>query len=198
MFALGGFNNSFSLMQMGRFCFGIGGESLAVAQNTYAVSWFQGKELNMVFGFQLSIARVGSTVNFLTMAPLYEYLTNYYIPTKALGWTLAIGGMTCIMSFICAIALGVMDKRAEVLVRNKLKAKKGGGKEESVMHPKDVLDFPATFWFLSFICLAYYVAVFPFISLGQVFFMKKFGFNKSNANFINGTYVATFIYIAKV
>ena len=27
----------------------------------------QGKELNMVFGFQLSVARVGSTVNFLLM-----------------------------------------------------------------------------------------------------------------------------------
>ena len=40
-------------MQAGRFVFGIGGESLAVAQNTYAVSWFKGKELNMVFGFQV-------------------------------------------------------------------------------------------------------------------------------------------------
>ena len=30
--------------------FGMGGESLAVAQNTYAVSWFKGKELNLVFG----------------------------------------------------------------------------------------------------------------------------------------------------
>ena len=43
-----------------RFIFGIGGESLAVAQNTYAVSWFKGKELNMVFGFQLSVARYPS------------------------------------------------------------------------------------------------------------------------------------------
>jgi len=38
----------------------IGGESLAVAQNTYAVSWFKGKELNMVFGLQLSLARIVS------------------------------------------------------------------------------------------------------------------------------------------
>lgn len=38
----------------------IGGESLAVAQNTYAVSWFIGKELNLVFGLQLSIARLVS------------------------------------------------------------------------------------------------------------------------------------------
>ncbi len=40
--------------------FSLGGESLAVAQNTYAVSWFKGRELNMVFGLQLSFSRVVS------------------------------------------------------------------------------------------------------------------------------------------
>ena len=53
IFALGGLLDSYPVMQAGRFVFGIGGESLAVAQNTYAVSWFKGKELNMVFGFQV-------------------------------------------------------------------------------------------------------------------------------------------------
>lgn len=33
---------------------------MAVAQNTYAVSWFKGKELNLVFGLQLSMARIVS------------------------------------------------------------------------------------------------------------------------------------------
>jgi len=47
---------------------------LAVAQNNYAVLWFKGKELNMVFGFQISFARVGSTVNFIVMEPLYRYV----------------------------------------------------------------------------------------------------------------------------
>jgi hypothetical protein len=45
-------------MNAGRFIFGIGGESLASAQNAYAVSWFFGKQLNFVFGLQLSFARV--------------------------------------------------------------------------------------------------------------------------------------------
>ena len=34
----------------------------------------QGKELNMVFGFQLSVARVGSTVNFLLMGWVLVHL----------------------------------------------------------------------------------------------------------------------------
>jgi len=45
-------------MNAGRFIFGIGGESLASAQNAYAVAWFFGKQLNFVFGLQLSFARV--------------------------------------------------------------------------------------------------------------------------------------------
>ena len=46
-------------MEAGRFIFGMGGENLQVAQNAYAVGWFKGKELNMVFGLQLSMARIG-------------------------------------------------------------------------------------------------------------------------------------------
>jgi hypothetical protein len=40
----------------------LGGENLAVAQNTYAVLWFKGKELNMVFGLLLSVSRLVSMV----------------------------------------------------------------------------------------------------------------------------------------
>ena len=68
-----------------------GGESLAVAQNSYAVVWFKGKELNMVFGFQLSVARAGSTINFLIMERLYRYISRYYSGYQCLGIALLIG-----------------------------------------------------------------------------------------------------------
>lgn len=45
------------------FFLSLGGENLAVAQNTYSVSWFKGKELNMVFGLQLSFSRVVCFMN---------------------------------------------------------------------------------------------------------------------------------------
>jgi hypothetical protein len=71
-------------MNAGRFVFGIGGESLASAQNAYAVSWFFGKQLNFVFGLQLSFARVVCILNddefqlkkkfsFLGKSSEYEY-----------------------------------------------------------------------------------------------------------------------------
>ena len=55
-----------------------------------------------------------------------------------------------------------MDKRAEVLLK---KGSSIGG--EDVVKLSDILEFPLSFWLLSVVCLAYYVAIFPFISLGQ-------------------------------
>lgn len=62
-----------------------------MAQNNYAVLWFKGKELNMVFGLQLSFARVGSTVNFNVMEPLYKWVNKYYSGYMCIGVVLIIG-----------------------------------------------------------------------------------------------------------
>lgn len=58
---------------------------MAVAQNNYAVLWFKGKELNMVFGLQLSFARVGSAVNFWIMEPIYSWVGESYSGHECLG-----------------------------------------------------------------------------------------------------------------
>ena len=62
-----------------------------MAQNNYAVLWFKGKELNMVFGLQLSFARVGSTVNFNVMEPLYNWVNTFYQGYMCIGVVLLIG-----------------------------------------------------------------------------------------------------------
>jgi len=93
-------------MIVGRFVFGIGAESLAVAQNSYAVLWFKGKEINMVFGLQLSVARFGSTVNFWIMQPLYGYVSKSYSGYKGLGVALFLASSTCVMSLVCTLILG--------------------------------------------------------------------------------------------
>ncbi|XP_036301549.1 major facilitator superfamily domain-containing protein 1 isoform X4 [Pipistrellus kuhlii] len=181
IFALGGIFNAFWLMELGRFVFGIGGESLAVAQNTYAVSWFKGKELNLVFGLQLSMARIGSTVNMNLMGWLYSKVEASLGSAghTTLGITLMIGGITCILSLICALALAYLDQRAERILH------KEQGKTGEVIKLTDVKDFSLPLWLIFIICVCYYVAVFPFIGLGKVFFMEKFGFSSQAASAIN-------------
>ncbi|XP_074183123.1 lysosomal dipeptide transporter MFSD1 isoform X7 [Rhinolophus sinicus] len=180
VFALGGIFNAYWLMEFGRFVFGIGGESLAVAQNTYAVSWFKGKELNLVFGLQLSMARVGSTVNMNLMGWLYSKVEALgSAGHTTLGITLMIGAITCILSLICALALAYLDQRAERILH------KEQGKTGEVIKLTDVKDFSLPLWLIFIICVCYYVAVFPFIGLGKVFFTEKFGFSSQAAGAIN-------------
>ncbi|XP_005078007.1 major facilitator superfamily domain-containing protein 1 isoform X1 [Mesocricetus auratus] len=181
IFALGGVFKAFWLMELGRFVFGIGGESLAVAQNTYAVSWFKGKELNLVFGLQLSMARIGSTVNMNLMGWLYTRIeASLGLPGHmTLGVTLMIGSVTCILSLICALVLAYLDRRAEKILH------KEQGKTGDVIKLTDIKDFSLPLWLVFLICVCYYVAVFPFIGLGKVFFIKKFGFSPQSASAIN-------------
>uniref|UniRef100_H0VT06 Lysosomal dipeptide transporter MFSD1 n=1 Tax=Cavia porcellus TaxID=10141 RepID=H0VT06_CAVPO len=171
VFALGGIFNAFWLMEVGRFVFGIGGESLAVAQNTYAVSWFKGKELNLVFGLQLSMARIVSMVTRL-MRPNSKQQVELRV---SLSW----GGVTCILSLISALALAYLDQRAERILH------KEQGKTGEVIKLTDIKDFSLPLWLIFIICVCYYVVVFPFIGLGKVFFIQKFGFSSQEASAIN-------------
>ncbi|XP_066952931.1 major facilitator superfamily domain-containing protein 1-like isoform X1 [Macrobrachium rosenbergii] len=176
VYALGAFVDRFWVMQLARFLFGVGGESLAVAQNTYAVSWFKGKELNAVFGLTLSMARVGSTVNFLAMGPIYKAGTAIGDGTTALGITALAAAGTCVLSLVCALILGLLDKRRSSVLH--ISEAETGEKVKL----SDVLTFPFAFWLICVICVTYYVAIFPFISLAKVFFMRKFDFDEASAN----------------
>ncbi|RWS14286.1 Major facilitator superfamily domain-containing protein 1-like protein [Dinothrombium tinctorium] len=178
--ALGALFNRFWLMQVGRFIFGLGGENLAVTGNTYAVSWFKGKELNMVFGFQLSFSRVGSTANFLITGRLYEALNKSVTGYKCLGIVLLIGTGICLFSLTSSIILGLLDKRAEKLLkRDELKS-------DEVIKITDIKHFSLKFWLITFICISYYVCIFPFVSLGTVFFMQKYEMSFNQADSIDG------------
>uniref|UniRef100_A0A8C9W5M0 Lysosomal dipeptide transporter MFSD1 n=1 Tax=Scleropages formosus TaxID=113540 RepID=A0A8C9W5M0_SCLFO len=181
IFAAGALFNAFWLMILGRFVFGIGGESLAVAQNTYAVNWFKGKGLNLVFGLQLSMARLGSTVNMNVMGLVYENIRGLRDGTgyTTLGITLMIAAATCVFSLICALVLGYLDRRAERILKKEVCS------TGEVIKLTDVKDFPLSLWLIFIICVGYYVAIFPFIGLGQVFFIEKFNFSPVQASAIN-------------
>ena len=149
--------------------------------NIFVYFRFKGKELNMVFGFQLSVARVGSTVNFVLMEPLFDYIDQFTDGHTTVGWTLLIAGLTCVMSFVCAVALAWMDRR-----RNRMLGIREIGEAGEVVKITDVKDFPISFWFLTLACLAYYGAIFPFVSLAQDFFKVRFGFSNQESNKIIG------------
>ncbi|KAJ3183989.1 hypothetical protein HDU85_001840 [Gaertneriomyces sp. JEL0708] len=100
LFAIGVTTKWFGLMLMGRILFGVGGESIGVVQASITTAWFRGKELAFALGLNLCIARLGSVVN-ANLSPRIEKL-----------WTCSgavwVGGITCYISFGCAILLAVL------------------------------------------------------------------------------------------
>ena len=185
LLSVGGFLNCLWLMDFSRFVFGVGGESLNMALNTYTVNWFKGKELNMVFGFQLSIARVGSTINFLVMEPIFDYMKRSFENSSALGWTLLIASSFTFMSFISSILLGIMDRSREKVMQNKVDEVTRQSNNDKAKF-SEIRNLPVTFWFLCICTMAYYGSIFPFVSMAQGFFKDKFSCSGSEANFITG------------
>ncbi|XP_056644221.1 major facilitator superfamily domain-containing protein 1-like isoform X1 [Diorhabda sublineata] len=177
IFATAVYINQYWLMLIGRFVFGIGAESLTVGQNNYAVLWFKGKELNMVFGLQLSFARIGSTVNFLVMESLYSAVSNLSSDgAHVLGLVLYIAAGTCVFSMICSLCVSFLDKRAErILHRN-------NNASGEVVKLSDVRYFKLTFWLICIICVTFYCSIFPFIAIAKDFLMKNFGLSSEQAN----------------
>merc|ERR1719193_1986494 len=60
------------------------------------------------------------------------------------------------------------------------------GETGEVVKISDVKSFPVSFWFLTLACLAYYGAIFPFVSLAQDFFKEKWHYTSQEANKVIG------------
>lgn len=178
MFALGALIKSYTLMVIGRFVFGLGGENLAVCQSTYSVFWFKDKEINFVFGLQLSLSRIGSTFNMNIMPVIYNAFSLATAPSFKLSMALWFGMVLCVFSFLCGVILGLMDKRASRIL------KRDAMQTGEVIRFRDILEFPVSLWLIFVICVTYYVAVFPFISLGPAFIADKFNQSTAYGNFV--------------
>ncbi|VDP03114.1 unnamed protein product [Soboliphyme baturini] len=192
--AIGALTNQFWLMVVGRFIFAFGGESLSVVQNTYLVKWFNGKELNFVFGFTLSFARVGSTVTMNLMKPIYNSIDRHVQGHTCLGITMLIATVFTLFSWACAFILAYFDRRRDEYSRlisrsSEISLQAAGaepnGKVEETVKITHILVLPLGLWIMCFVCVAYYTTVFPFVSNAQLFFISKYKLSPQHADVCN-------------
>lgn len=128
LFALGVTLKSFSLMLLGRILFGIGGESISVAQASITTSWFKGKELAFALGLNLCIARLGSVANSI-MSPRIE--RKFSVPVAV--W---VGTLTCCMSLCCALVLSGIIRTRMKLRNAREEESRGNNSEDEVEEPQ--------------------------------------------------------------
>jgi nitrate/nitrite transporter NarK len=194
-------SRSVSLTLLGRTLFGIGGESVSVAQSCITTKWFQHKELAFALGLNLAVPRLGSV---LTMV-----LSPWIAAQSSVQVALLVGFGMCVMSTLCAVILvfgfnganpspqlPVRDVEAEDLFNA------GPERTPLLLHyenPEDQIQWkkqhtvatmppeegfiqglrsslqslPATFWWLCLIVILIYGTIVPFNIILSEFLQQK-------------------------
>uniref|UniRef100_A0A8C1CRW3 Lysosomal dipeptide transporter MFSD1 n=2 Tax=Cyprinus carpio TaxID=7962 RepID=A0A8C1CRW3_CYPCA len=140
------------LMLTGRLLFGSGNGSLTIVQNRITAFWFRGKELALAFGLTLAFSRLGSVLNF--------FLTQRFESQYGMQWTLWGGTFLCVLGFVSAITVSVLDKMGM-----KQLGLDGVIQEESrKVRVQDVKRLSLRYWLLVLTIMFFYNGIFPFIA----------------------------------
>jgi MFS family permease len=162
----------FFWMFLGRFLFGVGSESLIIAQSTIIAKWFKGKELAFAFGINLTFCRLGTFGAFNSVSRVAEAYQSIH-PALWLAF------VVCIISVLAAVVYISMEIHAESRY----------GRRQSAKSDKlifgDILRFKPSFWLVSVLCVTFYSAVFPFTAFSTDLFVEKWQLTQSTASSIS-------------
>ncbi|KAM9488663.1 lysosomal dipeptide transporter MFSD1 [Clarias gariepinus] len=163
------------LMLTGRLLFGSGNGSLTIVQNRITAFWFRGKELALAFGLTLAFSRLGSVLNF--------FCTQHFQAQYGMEWTLWGGSLLCVLGFLSAITVSVLDK-----VGMKQLGLDGTIQEESrKVKVQDVRLLSLRYWLLVLTIMFFYNGIFPFIADASKFIQDKYeGYTQKQASYIAG------------
>ena len=158
---------NFTLMIFARFIFGIGSESLFVAENILLTKYFRGKELSFAIGLNLAVANLGGVLN-MYLTPRFAY----HFGTSSAVW---IGAILCIFSFICIIVVLYVDSK---LSQGSLSPTLIGRNQVAEYNTKNlkIQDFSRlepTFWYLALTGFFLYACIISWINVGPSFLIDK-------------------------
>ena len=114
------------------------------------------------------------------MSPIYNYIGNFATGYQCLGLAILLASLTCMLSTIFAFVLFPLDKRRQKFFKYDLKNQA----EEGKIQLKDAFYFPSQLWLIIAICVVFYSATFPFISLGKLFFIRKYNLSSGSASLL--------------
>jgi MFS family permease len=161
----------FPVMLVGRLIYGLGSESLIITQNKVISKWFKGREMALAFGLNLMVARLGTFAALNSAARIQAWSGS---------WRLAIWISSAIM-FVCFALFFVYTGLDKAKEKYFVKEKVVGEDEKIVL--KDIFSFKPSFWYVSFLCMTFYSAIFPFTAFSTVFLQSKFGFSAVKGGF---------------
>ncbi len=154
-----GAGKSFTAMLIGRMVFGFGSEATILVTNKVIARWFKGRELGFAYGLNITVMRLGTILALNTSAQIAD-------ATGTWRWSVWAGTIVMFVSFLVFLLYLAMDREVDKEIE--------AGTEEKIV-AKDVLKLKSAFWFICFLCVTFYSAVFPFTNHAVRFLQMKFG-----------------------
>lgn len=169
------------LMLIGRLLMGLGGEIALFVGDAITSLWFNGGwELNFAFAIVAAVNRLGGASSLYANQPLYDSLESVNNGMLRLGYVFLIDMSLSLIGIASSVVIFIMDKRAEkfIIERQKVKNKKS-------FSIKDLKSFRLNFWLVTFVSMCYYSSYYPLVTIGQLFYRRKYGLSTNEANVAN-------------
>jgi MFS family permease len=164
----------FVTMAAGRTLFGAGAESLNVTQIAMISEWFRdGKMMSMAFALALSMSRLGDFLAVFFGARIANAFGGF-------EYTLLAASALTLLSFVGTLLYFFIDKWSQRRYhRNKPEPQPFGWNNF-----KCVAKFDVRFWIISFLCMVYYAAIMPMISMMSGWLHNKYGYDEETAGWL--------------
>eukprot|EP00823_Brevimastigomonas_motovehiculus_P000707 TRINITY_DN108_c0_g1_i2.p1 TRINITY_DN108_c0_g1~~TRINITY_DN108_c0_g1_i2.p1 ORF type:complete len:511 (+),score=140.07 TRINITY_DN108_c0_g1_i2:24-1556(+) len=191
LFAIGLSVNSYYLALVGRAIFGIGGESITVAQSANLAGWFKDKEMAMAMGLDLSISKLGSVIN--------DWVSPAIMKGYSLQYALWFGFIVCCLAILATVILVLLNKYAESKAKQEeelAKEKKEQADREAATksgqiyekkeeapkadenpHLRDIKYFNSRLWLICWSCVIVYATILPFNNISSDFLQDRYEYS---------------------
>ena len=176
--SLAAFVNSFEAMLIGRIIFGSAYGTTFSIINSYAMKWFENKEVTFAISIERSISRVACTLALIIPIPIYNSFDNLIVTNSyQLGATCLVAtGLTAINIGI-GVILALFDKWCDVKVQEK--------SSEKNFQFSDIKGFSLSFWTGIVPLSIFYAVAYTSTANAQGFFINKFDYSIVHANLAN-------------
>ena len=157
--------------------YGMGAEIAGITVTKVIAKWFNGHEMALAMGLQVALARVGTACALFFALPIAQSAGVVSAPVMFGASALCIG-------LISYIVYCVMDKKLDNSIADQGTA--GESEEQFKFSDLKVIFCNQGFWLITFLCLIFYAAVFPFLKFATNLMIIKYGVTPDLAGMIPG------------
>ena len=150
------FPGSAKMASLGFMIFGCGCEMAGTTVSKAIAKWFEGKEMALAMGVEMSIARLG-VFAVMWISPLVSNAFDQSIVAPVAFCTALL-----LIGLISYIVFTFMDTRLDKQFKAQGKGEEAGGEEEFHLSDLGKIFSSKMFWLVALLCVLYYSGIFPF------------------------------------